>query len=653
MPEKDGRLPSSRSQGDDGSGGESRDDEKRASEGKRASESGGSSGSGQLPSQEDSGDTGRLPSREKEEGTDGGDGPPPSENPAEASPRSGRIQRAIDTGGLDELPKDFGNPDDGDWQIVRSGNPFERLYLDHRRQEEITSEMVRRHFELISSFWKNKIQTLDGGREQQARQIRRKYGGPHNDGEVVRGHLEQTKQAYGELKDAEGRNRRYRKLEESRREEGHEVLRPRLEMALRDGVLELPEVEGLFEVGREAGLRNEEVADFLRERLKAEGFESVGEPEGDTFADRLRSVRWMTPEEHQKLEEGRESTDQQEPATPPPLPQEDEQGGSKATKSEAHSCIHDYNGSDVCRKCGWSKAELKEIDGKRDDLRSTDSSVREEQRPKTAPAPPSNAGEEVSVAGVDGKPDVTSDGSNSARSVLKSVKSGALTFFNGAVFGLGWLILTAVLGLILYGEATASGPGFLISTLVLLGVVWRRRSGENSKVKLSFRKIGKITILGVPAWFISGVILTVILQGTGVSEERALGVGLLITALALWTWWSSRQGKVSSGRTIDKSSERILDKVSEQGYEALSDEEKRTLYGASQQDIRSEKSRIAAMLFALFLGGLGAHRFYLGKTKAGTLMLVFCWTGIPIVVGLIDFGRYLGMSDEKFARAYR
>ncbi len=36
----------------------------------------------------------------------------------------------------------------------------------------------------------------------------------------------------------------------------------------------------------------------------------------------------------------------------------------------------------------------------------------------------------------------------------------------------------------------------------------------------------------------------------------------------------------------------------------------------------SEKSRLATALLAWFLGILGAHRFYLGKTGTGLLMLL-------------------------------
>ena len=42
------------------------------------------------------------------------------------------------------------------------------------------------------------------------------------------------------------------------------------------------------------------------------------------------------------------------------------------------------------------------------------------------------------------------------------------------------------------------------------------------------------------------------------------------------------------------------------------------------------------MLLALFLGGLGAHRFYLGQTGLGILYVVFVWTFIPAIAALIE-----------------
>jgi len=42
------------------------------------------------------------------------------------------------------------------------------------------------------------------------------------------------------------------------------------------------------------------------------------------------------------------------------------------------------------------------------------------------------------------------------------------------------------------------------------------------------------------------------------------------------------------------------------------------------------------MLFAALLGSFGIHRFYLGETGAGVLYIVFSWTGVPALLGLIE-----------------
>ena len=64
------------------------------------------------------------------------------------------------------------------------------------------------------------------------------------------------------------------------------------------------------------------------------------------------------------------------------------------------------------------------------------------------------------------------------------------------------------------------------------------------------------------------------------------------------------------------------------------------------------KSKIAAALFAIFLGGFGAHKFYLGEVGMGVVYLLFCWTFIPALIAFIEFIIYLTMSDEKFNEKY-
>ena len=64
------------------------------------------------------------------------------------------------------------------------------------------------------------------------------------------------------------------------------------------------------------------------------------------------------------------------------------------------------------------------------------------------------------------------------------------------------------------------------------------------------------------------------------------------------------------------------------------------------------KSRIAAALLAFFLGGLGVHKFYLGKVGIGIVYLLFCWTFIPSIIAFVEFIIFLTMTDEAFAQKY-
>lgn len=47
-------------------------------------------------------------------------------------------------------------------------------------------------------------------------------------------------------------------------------------------------------------------------------------------------------------------------------------------------------------------------------------------------------------------------------------------------------------------------------------------------------------------------------------------------------------------------------------------------------------NRLAYVLLAILLGGVGAQFFYVGKTSIGIVCVVFCWTGIPSLIGLVQ-----------------
>lgn len=69
-------------------------------------------------------------------------------------------------------------------------------------------------------------------------------------------------------------------------------------------------------------------------------------------------------------------------------------------------------------------------------------------------------------------------------------------------------------------------------------------------------------------------------------------------------------------------------------------------------------NKIAAGLLAIFLGCLGIHKFIMGYTKEGVIMLLVslltCGIGASVmwVIGLIEGIIYLTKSDEEFIKTY-
>jgi len=67
---------------------------------------------------------------------------------------------------------------------------------------------------------------------------------------------------------------------------------------------------------------------------------------------------------------------------------------------------------------------------------------------------------------------------------------------------------------------------------------------------------------------------------------------------------------------------------------------------------RYTKDRVTAGILAILLGSFGIHKFYLGKVGQGILYLLFFWTAIPGIIGLIEGIIYLTKTDEEFQALY-
>lgn len=59
-------------------------------------------------------------------------------------------------------------------------------------------------------------------------------------------------------------------------------------------------------------------------------------------------------------------------------------------------------------------------------------------------------------------------------------------------------------------------------------------------------------------------------------------------------------------------------------------------------------NKIAYGLIAIFIGDFGIHRFYAGKWVSGILYLLFFWTFIPGILGLVEGIIALTRNDDGY-----
>jgi TM2 domain-containing membrane protein YozV/cold shock CspA family protein len=117
--------------------------------------------------------------------------------------------------------------------------------------------------------------------------------------------------------------------------------------------------------------------------------------------------------------------------------------------------------------------------------------------------------------------------------------------------------------------------------------------------------------------------------------------------------YSVVQSSLGSGVTALRSGQTVDFEVQEDAAVAV--------FPISGSDAQGGKSKIVAGLLAFFLGGFGIHKFYLGYSGAGILMLLvflfgFILIGIPSavigIIALIEAVIYLCKSDDEFFETY-
>lgn len=87
-------------------------------------------------------------------------------------------------------------------------------------------------------------------------------------------------------------------------------------------------------------------------------------------------------------------------------------------------------------------------------------------------------------------------------------------------------------------------------------------------------------------------------------------------------------------------------------------QQQNTNYNPQQMNTEPTKDKLVAGLLAIFLGTLGIHKFYLGYTKSGIIMLLVSLLTFGVgatvmaVIALIEGILYLTKSDAEFYQTY-
>ena len=54
------------------------------------------------------------------------------------------------------------------------------------------------------------------------------------------------------------------------------------------------------------------------------------------------------------------------------------------------------------------------------------------------------------------------------------------------------------------------------------------------------------------------------------------------------------------------------------------------------KDTRPQRSKMLMLVLSLLFGTFGIQNFYIGRITRGIFCVLFCWTGIPTIAGVIE-----------------
>lgn len=226
--------------------------------------------------------------------------------------RKERIAAATVTGGINNLPPNFGDSD-GDWKVIESDNLFEILYLDHSQIISINPDIVKNNYLVFEKFWKEKKNLWETSAQTIRQKIESLYGEKN-----LTNCLNRLQIAYQKFSTIQGITEYYEKFKEKRLKDGLIKLDSLLKMMIKDGEADVSEIEQVFNAGLNLDFSDEEVAIVIKSFLDSNNFLAYrGNPSGNNLKEQLFSISWLTDEkriqkekdDEEKKKRGREIFD--------------------------------------------------------------------------------------------------------------------------------------------------------------------------------------------------------------------------------------------------------------------------------------------------------------------------------------------------------
>jgi len=206
-----------------------------------------------------------------------------------------RIIISTESGGLNILPANY-DEQYGDWAVINSTDPFKILYLDYKQYVFIKPSLVENNYNILLSFWRDKIGVMNTGGNRVA--FKNKYG----EG-TVENSLHKLKIAFDKLKTEKGIEDYYFEVNNERLRNGENEIMDSIEQMMVDGITDKSEIKICFSRGLNHDLSNDETAVIINKYIEKLGFKPYGKISGNSLLERLLSVdHWMTPIEIEKTD---------------------------------------------------------------------------------------------------------------------------------------------------------------------------------------------------------------------------------------------------------------------------------------------------------------------------------------------------------------